>query len=383
MQIQPPILILRNNLLKTLESSVGHKIPTKIADTIVLDLTPNNIRGDFTFPVFEIAKALKADYSRLALNTAENLKNYSKYACEVGTINGYINITILSEKFYTDTLRFILSQDLLQEAKKVNRVKPVLLVLEQSTTGLPIHQPVFDFISQLYISPTYLVKTTSLNSNVPHSQVRSFLRKVIGLAQVEDCGDNVITARTQQDKDVLLQRQNKTPTPLLCQLTDLNTIVRNTNPKIIIFSLNTSPQYIREFLEVAHNLQIFKKEVSIKIINNSDIENESSSNHFNSIKNLYDAIEKNILNKSNTYLRKPIVLKNTDIVLAKIISYAPEALRQSLIQTSPDAIIRYCQSLRNFASTHKTSNQILLQAIYKIFGASLRLIYPFQQSLLK
>lgn len=366
MQVQPPIFYLRNSFIKSLELAINQKMLVEIEDIITVDLSPPHIKADFTFPIFEIAKILKADYSQLASGVAKNLRNYKKYIHRVETVNGYINVTI-KKKFYIDSLRYILKANLLQEMSKSKKIKKVLLVSEEIKTDF--------LVNHLYTLPLYVVKTVSIDENPSHQQTRSFLRQITKIGKVKDFGNNVL-AINLEDKYQLLQKQDKTPTTLLRQLISLENHIKKSNSTMIIFSLNIISQSIYEFLAIVHTLQIIKKGMREVIINNTDIENKIDS-HLNSLRNLQKKISGISKNKSDFDSEIPIQLKDSEMKIARLISYAPEVFRQSLLQASPEIIINYSQLYRSIKfsvlSQKTNSSQLVLQAIYNIFNTTLNL----------
>ncbi|MBI2021622.1 hypothetical protein HYS93_01915 [Candidatus Daviesbacteria bacterium] len=386
--ILPPIFYLYDSFRKSLEQAIGKKIPKNLEEIISVDLTPTHVEGDFTFPIFEIAKVLKVDYSKLASDIVKNLKSYKRYIQEVKIVNGYINVTVKSKKFYTYSLRHVLNENLLREANKSKKIKTVLLITEQVKTDTPVNGPVFQFINRLYALSPYTVKTASINKEAPIRKTRSFLFRVIKNRKIRNFGNDVIAIHQSEERYLLLQKQDKSPTQLLSQLTSLSTHLKENNPDIIIFSLNTPSQSIHEFLSVVDPLQIFreKKKPRIVVINDSDIENKINSYHLKTLKNLQSAIGKILHSKQVFDPKTSIQLQDSELVVARLISYAPEIFRRALYQASPKVIINYNESCKNSVyelyrslkgstlSQKTFSTQLLLQAISKILDTSLSLL---------
>ncbi len=384
--VHPPIFYLRDSFRKSLELAIGQKIPKEVAEIIAIDLTPAHVTGDFTFAIFEIAKILKVEYSNLALTVAENLRSYNKQIHRVEIVNGYINITVEPNKFYTDSLKYVLKEDILQEPSKSKKIKTVLLIANHIGTDAPVNKLTFRFMNRLYLLPSYIVKMASLNENLPLHETRSFLGKMIKVSKVKDFGNNVITIQISRDKYMLLQKQDKTPTILLNQLASLTAYIKDNNPTIIIFSLESTSQSIHEFLTIAYTLRIFKKGTRIEVVNDSDLETRINSYNFKTLKDLHTEIGKSLQDESNIGLEKLTQFKDTEMAIARLISYAPEVFRRSLTLASPRVIINYYESFKNPlselyrsienpTSTQKNPyKQLLLKAAYKILNTSLKLI---------
>lgn len=385
MQVQPPIFNLHNAFLKSLARAVGQKIPKEVAEIITIDLTPANIEGDFTFSIFGIARLLKINHSKLALDIAEGLKQYKKYVGGIKIVNGYINVHVKQKEFYSDSLRYVINENLLQEISKGKKVKKVLLISEQIKTALLVTQPAFQFVKNLYASHPYVVKAVSTGNNPSFEHTRSFLQKAIKSGKVKDFGNNVIALHLAEDKYQLLQKQDKTPTSLLHQLVSLDIHIKKNKPVVIIFLLDINSSRIYEFLSAAQRLRIIKEGTRVETINNSDIENRISSDDFKSIIKLHKEIRKILQDKLTIDSKKPLKIEDSEMIIARFISYAPEIFRRSLLKTSPKIIISYNEVLKNPVSQlyqylKKTtspqkslSKQLLLQAIYKIIDTSLRL----------
>lgn len=383
--VYSPIIDLRDSFRKSLTLTIGKKIPKEIEDIITIDLTPAHVEGDFTFPVFEIAKVLKVDYLTLASNIAKNLKSYKKYIREVEIVKGYINFTVKPKTFYRDSLRYVLNGNLLGETSKSKKTRTVLLLSGQAKINDLINRPVLQFINRLYALPPYIVKTASINEHTPPHKIRSLLCKAIKLGVVKDFGNNVFAIHLSQEKYALLQRQDKTPTPLMNQLTSLDTYVKKNNPAIIIFSLNIAPQQIGELLAIAHMLQTFKEGGRIVVMNDSDIEMKINSHHFNTFKNFQAEIGRTLQDRPKIDSKTSIQFKDTEMAVARLVSYAPEIFRRLLFQTSPKIIINYNEGLESCvyelyqyigskSSQKMVTKQLLLHAMHKILDTSLSLI---------
>lgn len=381
----PPIFYLRNIFRKALELTLGKKIPPELEEIITIDQIPSHIEGDFTFPIFEIAKALKVNYAKLSLDITKNLEADEKYIRKVEAISGYINITIKPEEFYMDSLRYILNDNLLKESLD-KKVKNVLLIREQIYTEAPTNSVVCQFISRLYSVFPYKLKTVCLSGDTPPHKIQSFIGKVKKAGKVEDFGNNVLAISLSKDKYQLLQRQDKTSTTILKQLTLLDIYVKENNPDIIIFSWNHNFQRIDEFLAIVQRLQIFKGSTAIVIINEMEVGKIMNSQSVKVLKDLQTRISKTTSDKLAVDLENLGQLADdTEMKVARLISYFPEMFRQLLWHASPKVLLNYNESCKKhvnelYLSTRgsvpdqaKLSKILLLKASYKVFDASLNL----------
>lgn len=379
----PPILYLRDKFQKSLETTIGEKISPEIEEVITIEPTPLHIEGDFTFPIFEVARLLKADYSKISLDIAKNLESDQKYIRGIKVIRGYINVTINPEEFYTDSLRYILNDNLLQEPSAGKSLKNVLLICEQTNAEIQTDQSVCQFISRLYSVFPYKLKTVCLSGDVSFPKIQSFLNKVQKAGKVKDFGNNVLAIPMSQNKFQLLQKQDESPTPLLKQLTLFDIYIKKNNPDIIVFSWT---QRIDEFLAIAKMLQTLKNDASLTIIKETDLKKIMNSQNVKILKDLQQKIGDTAFDKPAAGSKTLVQFKDdTETRVAQLISYSPEIFRQLLLHASPKIVMDYSESCKKhvndlyLSTTSSLPNQtqlskkLLLQASYKIFDTSFSL----------
>lgn len=384
-QFISPIFSLRNSIRKSLAYTISKKISKDIEKIISVNLTPSHIEGDYTFPVFEIAQLLGVDYSMLASNIAKNLSSQNKYIHGVEIVNGYVNITV-NNNFYRDGLRYVLNTNLLRAVSKNKHSKKILLLLDQIKVNEGSNQSVFQFIKLLYSLPPHVVKTAAINDDTTPYKSRSFLQKTIKNGNIRNFGNNVIAVQLPKERYALLQRQDKTPTLLMHQLITLGTLIKKNKPAIIIFSMNTTPQKLDELLASAHALKIFKKREQLLVINDADFVNKINLHDLYNLKKLQMEIGEILQNIPDIKIEDSLRFNDTEITLARLISYSPEVFRQLFLQSYPEVIIRYTEILKkpihefyrlinNFPPFQTTvSSKLLLHASYKILDISLSLI---------
>jgi hypothetical protein len=376
---QAPIFILHDYFCETIEKITGHDLPDEVKDKITIDLPPRHIKADFTFSVFETAKYLEQDYSDLAHKIKERLSMENKYIKDVDVFNGFLNIKLRPESFYHDSLKYILESNLVTNNKKRNE-HSVLLVTDQP--NLKSGQIIL-FVKNLYQSYFYDFATESLDKNISENFTRDFLENLTDNKRVSDLGNNVIVVPFLDGRNILLQKQNKTLTPILSQLAILDFYKRTHKPTMVIFSIDQPPSSINDFLQIVKHLKIFDEYTNLIVLPDADIDNIVNSYLIKRLTSICNKINKSLaeVEKSSSHMSQ---FTTEEEPILRLLSYAPEAFKRAVTIASPKPIISYIEFCQNYKELfysyakrlkieHNESHIFLLRATYKILNDYLQL----------
>ena len=127
--------ILREKILNAVESIAGN-IDLKAGD-VVVEIPPQPELGDYAFPMFQFAKALKKSPVQIALQISEILKKSDENSYQ--TAGPYINVKIKRDDVVRDTLKKISEAGAEYGFSSRRKGEKVMLEFSCPNTNKPLH----------------------------------------------------------------------------------------------------------------------------------------------------------------------------------------------------------------------------------------------------